>query len=884
MMDEEEFPDLGSLEVTASDGTGSFARLSAIREASKKAFMKLDCSSKVARAVLRKAAPLPGNYDQGDLVCYRRRPRIGEQGTQWSTACKIIGKEGNKAIWLLHETVPVCVPVDKLRPCTSAEALAYQYLSKNNHQDEIGETLQGQQGFIDIRQNSDDRQITIIEENDEIEEVSSEEEWGDNNQALPEVPLDEAEEPEADVQPALQDDQISNDNPDDQNMTSEDPIIRRRTLLDDLPRSVRQRISSQVSGTSTEPEAESGLLSAWRRSGEDRGVEMLSRRQSEGYSSFIACRFTNYANYKPKSDVMGRNLEFDKADEATKDGIRAARRKEWDKWCKFHAVVPVHGKELDDLLKEGHRVIPTRWVDTDKAFFKRQEGGPYVPPEFKSRLVTRGDLEKEKDLRTDSPTCDLVAMRLILSYAACNKLRICSGDIANAYFQGKEIDRLFLLKPPRDDTGLEGVPEGAALICRVPIYGQTDAGRGLWLKIKQIMQEIGWKASTIYPALYYVEEHGEIKAILGTHVDDMLWAVTPGYELYVDKLLQAFDVGKVENTSFRFCGLEVEQDADFSITATARDNTSKIKPVSYPEKAPTTSAATPGEVEQLRSVIGSLSWIARQVRPDLSYRTSRLQSSINDVKRYHLKEANKVVEQAVTNFKCGLHFKSGLFQFRTSHLITMTDASWAGDTEIVNNIPQAHRSQAARLVLLAGPEAMTGIEIDFHPIAYGSTLIRRQCRSTLHAETQSLQQGVEESWKIRAALAEMHGISLKPDWQSASAESRKNVWLTDCRSLSDHLTSPTLGKVTDKRLAIDLSSLRQDLWDSKGEPVDALSDELCHDKIRWIDTSTMLVDCLTKAMTSHELMIAIMPFFTSSIRSVQVKEGEKESSEESKDI
>jgi hypothetical protein len=77
MMDEEEFPDLGSLEVTASDGAGSFARLSAIREASKKAFMKLDCSSKVARAVLRRAAPLPGNYDQGDLVCYRRRPRIG---------------------------------------------------------------------------------------------------------------------------------------------------------------------------------------------------------------------------------------------------------------------------------------------------------------------------------------------------------------------------------------------------------------------------------------------------------------------------------------------------------------------------------------------------------------------------------------------------------------------------------------------------------------------------------------------------------------------------------------------------------------------------------------------------------------------------------------
>jgi hypothetical protein len=448
-------------------------------------------------------------------------------------------------------------------------------------------------------------------------------------------------------------------------------------------------------------------------------------------------------------------------------------------------------------------------------------------------------------------------MRIILSFAACNNLKISSADITNAYFQGKEIDRLFLLKPPNDDQGLAGVPDGAALICRVPIYGQTDAGRGLWLKIKQVAQEIGWQVSTIYPALYYLHDKGEVKGLLGTHVDDMLWAVKPGYEEHAKKLLEAFDVGKIEDTSFRFCGLEIEQDADGGITATARDNTSKIKPISFPENAPTTSPATQGEIDQLRSVIGSLSWIARQVRPDLSYRTSRLQSSINAVKRYHLKEANKVVEQAVSNYKCGLHFKAGMFPFEQAIVVTMTDASWAGDTEIVNNIPQPHKSQSARLIMLADANAMNGDEINFHPLAYGSNLIRRQCRSTLHAETQSLQQGVEESWKIRAALAELRGIKLKPDWQSASAEAHKNVWMSDCKSLSDHLKSPTLGKVTDKRLAIDLAALRQDLWDSQGEQVDKIDDNLCHDKIRWIDTSTMLVDCMTKAMTSYELTTAL---------------------------
>ena len=188
----------------------------------------------------------------------------------------------------------------------------------------------------------------------------------------------------------------------------------------------------------------------------------------------------------------------------------------------------------------------------------------------------------------------------------------------------------------------------------------------------------------------------------------------------------------------------------------------------------------------------------------------------------------------------------------------MTDASWAGDTEIVNNIPQPHKSQAARLIMLAHPDIVDKNLVSFHTIAYGSNLLRRQCRSTLHAETQSLQQGVEEAWKVRAALAELNGVLLKPDWQQASATHRTSVWMTDCRSLSDHLTSPSLGKVTDKRLSIDLAALRQDLWDNgSGQEVDQLS-KSCHDQIRWIHTSVMLVDCMTKAMSSTELSKAIM--------------------------
>ena len=84
--------------------------------------MKQDCSRRVRSAILRSAAPLPGRYQAGDLVCYR----IAREGNaSWSTVAKIIGFD-HKTVWVVHQGVPVATSLGRLRPCTSAEVLAYQ--------------------------------------------------------------------------------------------------------------------------------------------------------------------------------------------------------------------------------------------------------------------------------------------------------------------------------------------------------------------------------------------------------------------------------------------------------------------------------------------------------------------------------------------------------------------------------------------------------------------------------------------------------------------------------------------------------------------------------------------------------------------------------------
>ena len=140
-----------------------------------------------------------------------------------------------------------------------------------------------------------------------------------------------------------------------------------------------------------------------------------------------------------------------------------------------------------------------------------------------------------------------------------------------------------------------------------------------------------------------------------------------------------------------------------------------------------------------------------------------------------------------------------------------------------------------------------------HLIGYSSTIIGRVCRSTLQAETYALTDGVEESMRLRAALADAHGVFLRTDWEYHTAHFMRNVWMVDCNSLNDHLRNPTFTKCSDKRLSIDLAALRQMVWLT---PDGELREEIGSDQpdmVRWVDTSCKVADCLTKRMRSDRL-------------------------------
>ena len=121
----------------------------------------------------------------------------------------------------------------------------------------------------------------------------------------------------------------------------------------------------------------------------------------------------------------------------------------------------------------------------------------------------------------------------------------------------------------------------------------------------------------------------------------------------------------------------------------------------------------------------------------------------------------------------------------------------------------------------------------------------------------ALTRGVEAGVRLRAAIVDMRGKLNLKDWEQSSSSQMGHVWFTDCDSLYEHLISPKNNSVDNKRLAIDLMALRQYVWERNGERTQYI-EHSSGDYPRWIDTSTMIADPLTKAMDPTRMVNTLM--------------------------
>ena len=175
--------------------------------------------------------------------------------------------------------------------------------------------------------------------------------------------------------------------------------------------------------------------------------------------------------------------------------------------------------------------------------------------------------------------------------------------------------------------------------------------------------------------------------------------------------------------------------------------------------------------------------MGRQVRPDLCYRVSRLQTLVGKCTTKEMKEANTILEYALQTSEQGIYFASSCFAWDDMVVCSIGDASFGNDKVLVHDEYEDGRSQQGYIIALASPSILNDEVSIIHPITWSSTTINRACRSTLMAETFAMTKGTEVGTRIRAAIVDALGLLDIKNWEESAACAMGHVWFTDCHSL-----------------------------------------------------------------------------------------------------
>jgi hypothetical protein len=433
--------------------------------------------------------------------------------------------------------------------------------------------------------------------------------------------------------------------------------------------------------------------------------------------------------------------------------------------------------------------------------------------EVRARLVARGFEEKDY-VRSDSPTVGKSSMRVFLALSASLKWKIKTTDIKSAFLQGKLLDRDVFLIPPEEAN----VTDGYVWKLKRCLYGLNDAARQFYNSVVETLLILGCSQSKLDPSMFFWRKEGGIEGILVSHIDDFLHA---GSELFENaimmKLRDRFLAGKIAEDQFQYIGFQIQQRGDHILLDQNHyvDNV-KLRNLTSQRLSEKRSELDIQEYTMLRSLAGKINWTVQGSRPDLAF----------DLVEISMKFKKAVVNDLNKAMKALRHLKNGKSEIifpcleNYSHwtLVVFSDAAHA-------NLCDGISSMMGYIVFLVGKNSKCC------PLSWNGCKIKRVVRSTLAAETLSLQMALEDAIYLKTMIHELITIEVPI------------VGFVDNRSLFESLHSTRM--VEDKRLRIDIGSMKQLLQEKEVD-------------IKWCPGENQLANCLTKKGSSNLDLLTVL--------------------------
>ncbi|CAE7821075.1 KdelR [Symbiodinium sp. CCMP2456] len=372
------------------------------------------------------------------------------------------------------------------------------------------------------------------------------------------------------------------------------------------------------------------------------------------------------------------------------------------------------------------------------------------------------------------------------------------------------------------------------------------------------------------------EDSDRPKAYVGIHVDDLLVVAHEKYRLALqERISELFPVDSWEEEEFDYIGSRVIKKDDVVKVNQSAFVEGRLFSIEVPKDQDGNQPASEEQRIDNKSLIGALSWLSSQSRPDLQCSVALSQQLQQSPTADDIRFTNATATRAMNHRDKGLTLHP--INLERAVVVVYHDAGWANAehedaepdfqlteeekrngmiggglyTEERPRQPKRARSKLAsqlgHLVCLCDRGVAEGLRVPMSILEWRSQACKRVCRSTFGAETMSAIEALEAAQYLRSLLATL--VTGKLTKHEEAITFCPILALTDCKSLHDYLRRAGQPRLpSDRRLAIDLAALRQDLHAEV--PGEAKKQTAL--PMRWIPTAIQMADILTKPKKGDE--------------------------------
>ena len=826
----------------------------AMRERARKAFSQIDNDQACRRAIHHRSRPSRGQYEKGEwIMVWRKR---GEATGNWQGPMQVIIQEGHNVIWATMGNKLFRAAPENVRPLSAVEEATK--IGSESKSTTPGDNLSirpthGGAQLHDLTTVSGTMTVPSVPINHDISIGSEGVAVVHNPNIEPATAENSSQQTTGGEQPDVEPAPIGTPAVVPQ-FEPENPINNGPSDAHNIP--IPESDTSEDSFYACEEDCfYLDSTQAWKLE-IDVCQQDINRWKQEEHPTEMSFLVT--AAKKQRSEVKLHDLTIKE-----QELFRQAKDKEIDSWIQTGTVAKIlrHQIPLENIMR-CRWILTWKEIDESERKASKSSQSQFKP---KARLVVLGYTDPcLEDIPRDSPTMTKMTRMMILQFAASNNWDIESFDIKTAFLRGSEQgDRTLGIEPPSELRERLKLKPSEVLQLLKGAYGRVDAPFLWFMELRRKLLDLQFQQSPFDPCMFVLPnaETGQTEGMIGVHVDDGLCCGSERFQQKLKELETIFPFGSHKRRKFVFTGLHIEQHSDHSITVQQSQYVKDINPINVcrERKQQLEDVVTEKERQDLRALVGSLSYAAINSRPDLRSRIGWLQSSINKACVNTLVEANKILHEGKLHADTALRVQP--IRIDDIRFVAFSDASFAS--------AKSNDSHQGMMIMTAhkciGENKVSAV----NPLLWHSKKIQKVAVSTLSAEAMALAGTVDMLSWVRLYWAWINDVAcpwrkadelllrlppafsaLPPPEDSCNEQwsppdelredlkhlpkKTESIIATDCKSLFDLISRTAPPACQEFRTQLQAKLIKEHINNGI--------------QIRWVPSGAQVADSLTKVM------------------------------------